>query len=116
MAAVETKVPGYFTDKMTIGQETDADDDADGFGKGYPFIARLAKDMSIYQPMNVIWQQTTIIALNHYYDPATAYLQAAAAADPYAAGAVIAAIAVALAYLKTQVLDKIEVKNYSGEY
>ena len=29
MAAVETKVPGYFTDKMTIGDGTD---DADGFG------------------------------------------------------------------------------------
>ena len=32
MAAVETKVPGYFTDKMSIGEETAADDDADGFG------------------------------------------------------------------------------------
>ena len=29
MAAVETKVPGYFTDKMTIGE---AENDSDGFG------------------------------------------------------------------------------------
>ena len=29
MAAVETKVPGYFTDKMTIGE---TENDSDGFG------------------------------------------------------------------------------------